>query len=511
LEVLPIVENFIVHYKNKIQGTLSCLDRIVFTGIIPGICYADGMSSLLRTKDIRIFDYTKWAEPLRDEIRTNAERMAEENGSEIEFLRKKKFRKEERIKQIIKQRGSHPGLVYIFSAMESCTRYKPWHNRKTHKTYLKTVAGWCLHYYFYFITSELGLCYLRVPTWAPFRLQFYCNGHNQLAAKLNKKGIGFKLLDNCFVRIDNFGKAQKLANDINVKRLHRQLDKIVRQYCPVIRHFANGYHWSIMQVEYATDIIFKRKSDLEPIYDEIVRTAIHSVKPENIATFLGRKLNGNYTDEMGNDFHTRVAGTCIRHHMGKVAIKMYDKFGLVLRIETVANDVSFFKHHRRVEHRDGTWEMKVAPLRKSIYSLPILLEMMADSNRRYLDFISAIDDPSSGIRDLNKISRAVKDDNRSYRGFNLFSGDDLALFRAVIRGEFNISGFQNRNLRRYLPGKSAHQVSRLLKRLRKHGLIKKIVNTYKYYLTALGRKVTATALKLREMYIIPSLKAAIVG
>ena len=109
-----------------------------------------------------------------------------------------------------------------------------------------------------------------------------------------------------------------------------------------------------MQLEYATDIIFKRKSDLKPIYDEIVRTAIHSVKPENIATFLGRKLNGNYTDEMGNDFHTRVEGTCIRHHMGKVAIKMYDKFGLVLRIETVANDVSFFKHHRRVEHRESS-------------------------------------------------------------------------------------------------------------------------------------------------------------
>jgi len=196
--------------------------------------------------------------------------------------------------------------------------------------------------------------------------------------------------------------------------------------------------------------------------------------------------------------------------MGKVAIKMYDKFGLVLRIETVANDVSFFKHHRRVEHRDGTWEMKVAPLKKSIYSMPILLEMMADSNRRYLDFISAIDDPSSGIRDLNKISRAVKDETHSYRGFNLFSGDDLDLFRAIIQGEFNISGFGNRNLRRYLFGKSAHQVSRLLKRLRKHGLIKKIANTYKYYLTALGRKVTATALKLREMYIIPSLRAVTV-
>ena len=142
--------------------------------------------------------------------------------------------------------------------------------------------------------------------------------------------------------------------------------------------------------------------------------------------------------------------------------------------------------------------------------MPLLVELMKASNRRYLDFISAIDDPSGGIKDLNKISSAVKEDDRSYRGFNLFDDDDLELFSVIIRGEFNVSGFSNRCLRKVIKGKKGHQVSRLLKRLWKHGLIKKIANTYKYYLTALGRRVTATALKLREMYIIPSLRGVIV-
>jgi hypothetical protein len=504
------MQNFIERHNTKIKGALSCFDRIVLTGTIPGICYAQGMSSFLTMKGIRIFDFTQWADPLRQEIRENAEKVAAGNGLEIDFIRKKNIRKEDRIKDIIKQRGSHPGLVHIFSAMEACTAYKPWHNKKTHQTYLKTVPGKCLHYYFYFITAELGLCYLRVPTWAPFRLQFYCNGHNLLASRLSKKKIDFQMLDNVFVQIDDFNKAQKLADDINVKQIHRQLDKIVRQYCPIVRHFVNSCHWSFMQVEYATDIIFKKKSELQPIYDDIVRTAIHSVKPENISTFLGRKLHGGYQDEMGNNFNTRIEGTCIKHRMGKVAIKMYDKFGLVLRVETVANDVSFFKHHRRVEHRDGTWEMKTAPLKKSIYSLGMLVELMKASNRRYIEFIAAIDDPSGGIKDLNKISRSVKEEDRSYRGFNLFDGDDLELFSAIIRGEFNISGFSNKSLRKVIKDKKGHQVSRLLKRLRKHGLIKKIGNTYKYYLTALGRRVTATALKLREMYIIPLLRGVVV-
>ena len=504
------MQNFIERHNTKIKGVISCFDRIVLTGTIPGICYAQGMSSFLTMKGIRIFDFTQWADPLRQEIRENAEKVAADNGLEIDFIRKKNFRKEDRIKDIIKERGTHPGLVHIFSAMEACTAYKPWHNKKTHKTYLKTVPGKCLHYYFYFITAELGPCYLRVPTWAPFRLQFYCNGHNLLASQLSKKKIDFQMLDNVFVQIDDFNKAQNFANDIKVKRIHRQLDKIVRQYCPIVRHFVNNYHWSFMQIEYATDIVFKKKNALQPIYDEIVRTAIHSVKPENIATFLGRKLHGGYQDEMGNNFNTRVEGTCIKHRMGKVAIKMYDKFGIVLRVETVANDVSFFKHHRRVEHRDGTWEMKNAPLKKSIYSLPMLVELMKASNRRYIEFIAAIDDPSGGIKDLDKISKSVKENERSYRGFNLFDGDDLELFSVIIRGEFNISGFSNKSLRKVIKGKKGHQVSRILKRLRKHGLIKKIANTYKYYLTALGRRVTATALKLREMYIIPLLRGVVV-
>ena len=505
------MQNFIERHNIKIKGVISCFDRIVLTGTMPGICDAQGMSSFLTTQGIRIFDFTQWAEPLREEIRVNAEKVARDNGLEIDFIRKKNFRKETRISDIIKQRGTHPGLVHIFSAMEVCTAYKPWYNKKTRQTSLKTVTSKCLHYYFYFIHAELGLCYLRVPTWAPFRLQFYCNGHNLLASALSKKNIDFQMLDNVFVHIDDFDKAQKFADDIHMKSLHRELDKIVRQYCPIVRHFVNRYYWSVMQVEYATDIIFKQRSDLKLIYDEIVRTAIHSVKPETIATFLGRKLHGGYEDEMGNHFNTRIEGTCIKHRMGSVAVKMYDKFGLVLRVETVANDVSFFKHHRRVEHRDGTWEMKDAPLKKSIYSLPMLVELMKASNRRYLDFVSAIDDPSSGIKDLNKISRSVKEDERSYRGFNLFDGDDLDLFNTITRGEFNIRGFSNKCLRKVIKGKKGHQVSRLLKRLRKHGLIKKITNTYKYYLTALGRRVTATALKLREMYIIPSLRGVLAG
>jgi hypothetical protein len=200
-------------------------------------------------------------------------------------------------------------------------------NKRTHETFLKRTTGRCLHYYFYFIDEELGLCYLRVPTWCPFRLQFYFNGHSWLARQLDKAGISYKLLDNAFVQLDDFEAAQLIADALPIRALHHALDRFAKRYCPVIGSLGvkAGYHWSLMQTEYATDIVFRRQGDLAPLYEAITRTAIHAVKAENVATFLGRKLNGNYKDELGNDFSTRIEGTRIRHHMGPAAIKMYDK------------------------------------------------------------------------------------------------------------------------------------------------------------------------------------------
>ena len=191
--------------------------------------------------------------------------------------------------------------------------------------------------------------------------------------------------------------------------------------------------------------------------------------------------------------------------MGPVSLKLYDKFGLILRIETTVNDLSLFKHYREVEHRNGSKETTWASMRKTIYSLPALREILEAANRRYLEFLSAIEDPRNGRDKLDRLSQPVQNQGRSYPGFNLFDASDEALFTAIARGEFNISGMKNQTLRRFLPAKNSGQVSRLLKRLRLHGLIKKVGHTYKYYLTQFGKVAITTALKVRELVIIPQL------
>jgi hypothetical protein len=263
----------------------------------------------LTARGIRIFDFAQFAKPLTDAIKSNAEALAAQHGLEIDYIRKKNFRKEERVQEILRKRGTQPGLVWIFSALEPCNTYQPWFNKQSKQAYLRPDDGKCLHYYFYFIDPELGLCYLRVPTWCPFRLEFYCNGHNWLARQLDRCGIDYRMLDNAFVAIADFQQAQQLADGWNAGQLHRKLDEFARRYCPVLEAIQETYHWSLQTVEYATDIVFRRQADLQSIYGHLIRTAIHAVKADDMATFLGKKLHGNYQDEMGNRYNVRLEGT----------------------------------------------------------------------------------------------------------------------------------------------------------------------------------------------------------
>jgi hypothetical protein len=159
-------------YRERLYGVLSCYDRMVITGTLPGICYAGGMTSFLYAKGIRIFDYARFAEPLRDRIRERAERLAAEQGARIEYIAKAHIRKEEVVAKVLAARGDHAGLVHVISAMEACQSYQPWHDKLSGKTYLRPDTGKCLHYYFYFIDEKRDCVICACPPGVRFACSF---------------------------------------------------------------------------------------------------------------------------------------------------------------------------------------------------------------------------------------------------------------------------------------------------------------------------------------------------
>src|SRR3982750_2028306 len=106
-------------YADRLSGVLSCYDRIVVTGTLPTVCYAEGMTRFLYAKGIRIFDYPAFAMELRESVRQAATRLWEAAGVEIEHIAKSHIRKEAVVAKVLERRGDHPGLVHVISAMEA--------------------------------------------------------------------------------------------------------------------------------------------------------------------------------------------------------------------------------------------------------------------------------------------------------------------------------------------------------------------------------------------------------
>jgi len=125
-------------YASQIAGVLSCFDRVVIAGTFPGGCFPEGMAKHLGVRGMRLFDYPRVAEPLREELRQNAETLARTHGRAIECIRAvDACREEDRIKAALAARGVQPGLVHLFSAMEPCAARMPWHAKASGRTTLR--------------------------------------------------------------------------------------------------------------------------------------------------------------------------------------------------------------------------------------------------------------------------------------------------------------------------------------------------------------------------------------
>lgn len=495
-------------YASRLVGSLACFDRMILYGTLRGLCHTGAVAGELGRLGLGVFELKTFAQPLTEALRQRAAALAAEAEVPIEFLPDWRVKKEELAQERLRARGLQPGLVCVFSAMENCHTFAP---RKgggpKQRPWLKATSGRCLHYYFYFYDELLGLIHLRVPTWLPMRLQFHLNGHAWLERRLRAEGLECASLDNALVAAADWPRAQSASAAPPMAWLEGRLQRYVEQCCPQAARFG-GYYLTLAQVELSLDLVFESAETAAELCAQLARQAVLLARAGEVARFFGHEFSAEA--EATTRFATVAEGVLrIRHLLGRQSLKLYNK-GAVLRLEATTHDVTFFKHHREVVKRDGTREWKVAPLKQSLYSLGTLFGLLEASCRRYLCWLSRLEDPHIGRHQLEEITRPKRDDkNRSWRGFNFFAAEDGRALCALLEGRGQLSGWTNRRLRAALGGRhSGGQISRLLRRLREHGLIRRLGGTFKYYLTTVGHCALIAAQKLRAHLIIPTLNAA---
>jgi hypothetical protein len=372
----------------------------------------------------------------------------------------------------------------------------------------------CLHLYYYYMDREFGLMHVRVATWLPFGIHVCLNGREYLARRMRKAGIDFEQRENCFTSIEDLPRAQKMLSALESRNWERWLKMISKRVNPLLGKRSGldlrPYYWSVAESEYATDVMFRDEKSLSRVYPALIDHAIKRFDGKNVLRFLGHRTTSRFSGELSSSYLVRSEGVRIKHRLHENSIKMYDKQGSVLRVETTINNARRFKI-RKMTVWNGVPGMRWIPMRHAVADMDRRIEISRAANERYLEALSIVDEPSPAHTLLDPVSRPVRRAQRPYRALRPVSREEAAVFAVVLAGQFSIKGFTNADLRQGLVPRLnrdpeerrrlSGRMTRQLRLLRAHRLIRKVSGTRYYRVTAKGHRIMTAALKLRDANI----------
>ena len=506
------MERFQQLYQNDIAFVLNGFDRLLFRGILRSICFPGGLEKFLVHQGVKLKNFGPYAEKLSKTIKQRAKDVAKQFGRPYVYLNSASANKEQVVLKILAEDPVSEGLVAVLACVEPCHSFEVRTNPNTHWLELFTRPRQCTHLYFYYLDRDFGLMHVRLQTWLPFPIQVCLNGREYLARQLDKEGIGYEKRDNAFSRIDNVPRAQELLDRLQTRRWDRFLNTLARRVMPLLhkrsRPQLRPYYWTLRQGEFATDVVFRSEAALAAIYPDLVNHALRHFSSKDVLRFLGRRTDSRFQGEVVSDLKHRPEGVRIKHRVEENSIKMYDKQGCILRIETTINMPTRFRV-RRIVTRKGRRQRIWAPLRKGVVDIPRRAQLSKAANQRYVEALAAMTKKAPVHRVLDPICRPKVHKGRAYRALRPLSAEEVKIYRLLLDGRFALQGIRNRDLRELLastPPADRHERRRLsgkatrwFRLLRAHGIIQKTNRARYYRLTRKGIDTITISLHLRDL------------
>ena len=500
----------IVHHE-RIAGKLTCFDRLIFKGHLARLYQPGGMKGFLDSQGVLLKDFAGYVARITGALKAHAKEVAASTGRPYLYLAKthtvrKGTSKEDLARQLAERDGITEGLVCVLAAVEPSMSFDLYKNRDTHRLEVVRRPRACLHFYYYFVDKELGFCHVRIQSWFPFEVQVWVNGREALSRTLTRRRVPHVRYANAIVKAANWGLVQRLAERLVERKWHRVLSSLAEKVNPhlpmLCRAGVGPYWWVTDQAEVATDVAFSSRHALEAVLPSLIAHASAAFGAEDVLRFLGRKLTPQLACEVTSDARRRPEGWRVKHRMARNSIKVYDKAN-VLRVETTINDPTQFRVLRVVDgHR--VWR----PMRKGVANLARYYQVGRAANERYLDALAAAHSNRHGTAVLDRHTRPIVNRGKRHPRLKPINRDDLTLFRAVLAGEHAIAGFSNKEVTARLhprPPIDAREVlrrcqrtSRLVAKLRGHGLVAKIPRRRRYRVTAYGHRVMSAAIAVHD-------------
>lgn len=490
-------------YADKIKGQFAFFDRMIINGYFRPLLSEQTRIGYLYSMGIPLRDFTEYFKNVTDRMTELIEASADELGRPIVYLPSAKDKKEDIAKNFLLSDPVDNGLICVLKTLEACRTAKVVGQEGKH--FLKSSFTKCLHYYLYYLDREFGFMFVKIQTWFPFNIQVYINGRELMKHVFDANGITYECYDNSFTDISDVTKAQELADKFDPKKLCRRLDSFARSLNPFLdtvqKAFGQGYFWCVDQCEFATDIMFKERPFLEDIYPSLVGHAFYDFSCTDVFTFMGRRPDPRFQGEAVSDYKKRSVGCRVKFKLKSNSVKMYDKCS-VLRIETTINNPHEFKVFGTVRHHDGTESQQWKPMGKSISNLYRYAEVSKACNQRFIDAMVDIVPVKSVQQEIGAVCSGKTVKGKRVPGFNVWSPDVLRIMEAVSDGRYLVNGFRNKDVGKTIfpdmqdTEKRSSRTSRTLKKLRQHGLIKKVPRSRRYHVTSKGRRIMGALIEL---------------
>jgi hypothetical protein len=502
------MERFLKQYQPQITGVLSGPDRLLFRGVLRSISYVQGLEIFLASIRVLHRDFMAYAERVSNSIIEHAQGVAHKTGRPYVYVASSRASKEDIARQIAMRDEIEEGLVCVLACVEPCRSVTVHRNRRQKRLDLVYQERRCRHVYFYYLDREFGWLHVRLQTWFPFAIQVCVNGREWLGQKMRRAGMSFQQQDNCFTQIADPDKAQRWMDQFLTRRWAGWLERWARRAMPWLASAdgskLRGYYWTVRQAEFATDVMFQDTESLDRVYPTLVRHAIEHFRSEHVLRFLGRRyvVRGECKTRM----EKRHEGVCVKHFLQENWIKMYNKQGSVLRIETTINNPKRFKVWRDVT-RQGKAVRTWAVLRKGIADFRRRIQICQAANRRYLRALSFAILTQAAHQTLDPVSQPCIRQGQRYRALRPISPEDSQKLVLLQDGRFAIDGVRNRDLQPHWTDlvandpnrkRTAGRITRWLRLLIAHGVLSKVQHTHCYRLTLQGHAVITCALRVRN-------------
>jgi hypothetical protein len=381
-------------YADRVIGELSGWDRLVFRGTVRMLSFAAGMAGYLSRVGVLLKDFGDHAQAMTERLIEASLERAESADRPVQYLASPSVRKDALARHIAEEDGITEGLICVLTCVEPCRSFEIYRNRQKKMLELVARNRKCKFLYHYWIHPRFGFMSARVQTWFPFSIQVCLNGREWLSRRMDEQGLAYTRYDNSFPWIEDFPRAQKIFDRLLRTNWPRVLDAAARQVHPahgvMFRGLGLHYYWSAFQTEWATDTAFDSPGALAAVYPQLVRGAISTFDSRSVMRFLGHRFCENHGGQIVSDYRHRPEGVCVKHRAQGNSIKVYDKGGSILRVETTINNPGVYRTYRTSE-ADPQGDLQWRPMRRGVADMHRRAEVSQHANQRYAEALASLD------------------------------------------------------------------------------------------------------------------------